>query len=154
MTGTEIAWETRQVASTPTGRIAGPLTPPVPNPSAGRRRSTSTTRPGTVFTTVTPSAPASTAMRAASAMFDSVGESFTNSGRRVSARAPATTARSDAGSEPNSVPPCFTLGQLTFSSKPSTPRGFVAAANSSPATTRANSSVANPTTLYTFRVSP
>ncbi len=54
ITGTLTARDTRHVASTPTGRSAAPLTPPEPKPTAGRRRSTSMTRPGTVFTTVIP----------------------------------------------------------------------------------------------------
>ena len=116
MSGTGTACRTRQVARTPTGRSPAPLTPPLPNPSAGRRRRTSTTSPGRVLTRVSPSAPASTAARAVSAIAGSVGESFTNRARRVAARARVTTSRRAAGSAPNSSPPAFTFGQLTFSS--------------------------------------
>ena len=49
---------------------------PLPKPRAGRRVSTSTTNPGRVFTSVSASAPASTAVRARRDMSLSVGESF------------------------------------------------------------------------------
>ena len=77
MSGTCTALLTFQTASTPTGSNPGPLTPPVPKPSAGFLRSTSITRPGIVFTSVIPSAPASTAALAVSAIADRVGESLT-----------------------------------------------------------------------------
>src|SRR4029078_5482793 len=56
--GSFTARRTLCVANTPTGRIARPLTPPVPKPSAGFRCSTSITNPGIVFTTLIASAPA------------------------------------------------------------------------------------------------
>src|SRR5687768_8038301 len=80
ISGTFTARRTLDVASTPTGSSAVPLTPPVPKPSAGRRRSTSMTSPGMVLTRVRPSAPASTAVCAVRAMSGSAGDSFTNSG--------------------------------------------------------------------------
>src|SRR5688572_12310575 len=95
ITGTFTARATRQVARTPTGINDTPLTPPLPNPSTGRRVSRSITRPGIVFTTVIPSAPASTATDAVRAMSVKVGDSFTNTGRRVASRARPTTSRSD-----------------------------------------------------------
>ena len=69
-----------------------------------------------VFTSVNASAPASTASSALRAMSGRVGDSFTNSGRFVTARARRTTSDNAAGSAPNSMPPAFTLGQLTFNS--------------------------------------
>ena len=61
-------------------------------------------------------APASTATRALPTMSGSVGDSLTKRGRRVAARARRTTSASVRGSAPNSMPPAFTFGQLTFSS--------------------------------------
>ena len=99
------ACRTFQVASTPTGRSAVPLTPPVPKPSAGRRDSTSMTSPGIVFTRVIASAPASTATDALRAMSGSVGDSFTKSGRLRRQRARvARPQRVRTGSAPNSMP--------------------------------------------------
>ncbi len=146
MSGTPTAFRTLAVASTPTGSSSRPLTPPLPKPRAGRRASTSITSPGSVFTSVMPSAPASTATRAAAAMSPSAGDSFTNSGLRVAARHPDTTARSDRSSAPNSSPPAFTLGQLTFSSNASSP-----ASPSSAATTIGKSSTSRPTTFTSTR---
>src|SRR6185312_7813214 len=126
--GTRTACRTFHVASTPTGSNGAPLTPPDPKPNAGRRRSTSTMRPGIVFTSVIPSAPASTATQALAAMSGDAGLSLTKSGRAVAARAPRTTAASVAGSAPNSMPPARTFGQLTLSSNTSTPASSVSAA--------------------------
>lgn len=98
------------------GRSPGPLTPPVPKPSVGRRVSTSMMRPGSVFTTEIPSAPAAAAVAAVRAMSGSVGDSLTKIGFRVAARARVTKSVSDTASAPNSIPPAFTFGQLTFSS--------------------------------------
>src|SRR5262249_55610065 len=114
MTGTFTARDTFHVARTPTGRIAEPLTPPLPNPSTGFRVSRSTTKPGMVFTTVMPSAPQSTEIFAAPAISLSVGDSFTNTVRQVIARVEETTTLSDAGSAPNSRPPWRVFGQLTL----------------------------------------
>ena len=122
ITGTYTARDTCHVASTPTGRIAAPLTPPVPKPSAGRRRSTSITSPGSVLTTVIPSAPRSTAtsrrrgnVRAAWRQLDEQRARRAAAGPRHQIRA----ARD--GSAPNSMPPRRTLGQLTLSSNAGTP---------------------------------
>jgi len=141
------ARDTRHVASSPIGNSAGPLTPPVPKPIFGRRRAVSMTSPGIVLTSVSPSAPESTATCAAATMpAPSDGDSFTNSGRRVHWRAARTSAASATGSAPNSSPPDFTFGQLTLSSNASTP-----ALASRPATTVENSSTLLPTTLTSTR---
>ncbi len=130
------------------GNSAGPLMPPLPKLILGRRRRVSMTSPGIVFTSVSPVAPWSMATRAVSAMpAPSVGDSFTKMGRDVTARAPATSAASAFGSAPNSSPPAFTFGQLTFNSKASTPRS-----PSSADTTVAKSSMLLPTTLTSIRV--
>ena len=143
------AWRTRQVASNPKGSNAGPLTPPVPKPILGVRRDASITRPGMVFTNVRPVAPCSTATRAASTTpAPRVGESFTKMGRAVWAREARTNAASATGSAPNSIPPAFTLGQLTLSSNASTPGTL-----SRPPTTISKSSTLFPTTLTITRVS-
>ena len=53
---------------------------------------------------------------AALEIVDALGDSFTNSGFLVAARAPLMTAFSASGSAPNSMPPLLTFGQLTLSS--------------------------------------
>ena len=111
--------------------------PPLPNPRSGLRDSMSTSRPGIVFTSVRPVDPASSAIVAIRTMSVTAGESFTNNGSVVSARALVTTSRSASGSWPNSIPPARTFGQLTFSSKPSIP-----STPSSRATTSAKCSTA------------
>ena len=78
--------------------------------------SRSITSPGSVFTSEMTSAPCSSATCAIAAMSGSVGDSFTKMGRRVAARASRTIVASALGSAPNSSPPAFTFGQLTFSS--------------------------------------
>src|SRR5690606_20020973 len=64
MMGTSTRWRARQTAWTPMGRMAGPLTPPDPAPTTGRRVSRSKSRPGNVLINVNASAPASTATSA------------------------------------------------------------------------------------------
>jgi hypothetical protein len=156
ITGTRTARRTFQVASTPMGSRPGPLTPPVPNPSAGRRRFTSTTKPGSVFTTVSASAPALTAIRAVAPMSDSVGESFTKIRRRVTPRTCETIVASVAGSLTNSAPPALAFGQLTLSSYPSIAversTAPTPSASSIPMTTDGKSSVVAPTTFTSLRV--
>ena len=150
ITGTSgSACRTRHVASNPSGSNAGPLTPPVPNPILGLRRAASITSPGMVFTSVRPVAPCSIETRAASTTpAPRVGESFTKMGRDVIARDARTNAASATGSAPNSIPPAFTFGQLTLSSKASTP-----GRSSRPPTTVSKSSTLLPTTLTITRVS-
>ena len=100
------------------------------------------TRPGKVFTTDIPSAPASAAVRALAPMSCSVGDNLTKIGLRVACRAVVTTSVSERESAPNSRPPAFTFGQLTLSSYPDT-----AGESSSVDTTAANSSTWFPTTF-------
>src|SRR6185503_13370905 len=100
MIGTFTALLAFHTARTPTGRIAGPLTPPLPNPSAGFLDSTSITSPGIVFTSVSPSAPESTASRAVSAIEERVGESFTKRGFDVTPLARLIKAERIDGSAP------------------------------------------------------
>src|SRR5665213_3014844 len=61
--------------------MPGPLTPPPPLPSVGRRASTSITRPKTVFTNTRALAPARNAASATSRSAGVLGLSFTQRGR-------------------------------------------------------------------------
>ena len=70
-----------------------------------------------MFTTLIASAPASTAMRAASPMSVSVGDELHDQRAIASPRARPQRPRASAhGSAPNPMPPAFVFGQLTFSS--------------------------------------
>ncbi len=74
------ARDTSQTARNAIALIGGPLRPPPPAPSFGRRVSGSTASPITVFTSVRPVAPASTARLAIATRSVTLGESFANSG--------------------------------------------------------------------------
>ena len=104
ITGIPTRSVTRRVASTPMGRSAGPLSPPLPLPSRA------SSIPGTVFTSVTASAPSCCATRAMAARSGSTGESFTLSGRVEARRQAATRLARLRGSAPNSRPPALVLG--------------------------------------------
>ena len=86
-------------------------------------------------------------------MSASVGDSFTNNGRFVATRARRTTSESAVKSAPNSMPPAFTLGQLTLISYPSSAPGeSLSTAASNSAMTSANSSTPKPTMFAILRV--
>ena len=70
---------TCQVIQTASGRIAGPESPPLTLARTGRRRSTSTTMPTNVLTSVTASAPSASAARGLANVGD-VGRGFTHIG--------------------------------------------------------------------------
>src|ERR1700722_17206860 len=98
------------------GLIAPPERPPVGLPMRDLRVRKSTLMAGYVLATVRASLPASAAARAMAAMSDTLGDSFTQSGRRATIRAAATTSAAIRGSLPNCNPPQATLGQEILSS--------------------------------------
>ena len=102
------------------GRIAGPLSPPLPVPRIGRRRRVSMRMPSTVLIAVTPSAPASSHARATATTSGAFGVSFTMTGRSVSAFTARVSSAARLGSEPKIIP-SFTFGHETLSSYATTP---------------------------------
>ena len=103
---------------TATGRIAGPDSPPVTPPSAGRIVSVSITSPSRVLISEKPSTPASAQARAMSVMSVTSGESLANTGWFGSAaRRTAPITRDDAmASQANTWPRLSTFGQEMLTS--------------------------------------
>ncbi len=145
ITGSPVRSTTLRTASNPAGSSSGPLMPPLPFPRRGLDPS-SYRNPGSVLITDIASAPASRAATAMPAMSARAGDSFTESGRLVTARQPDTTAATDDASAPNSMPPALVLGQDRLSSYSAMPSSW-----SRPATTSAYSSTVKPTTLTSTR---
>src|SRR5690606_3183552 len=126
--GTSTRLRACQTAWTPIGSSAGPLVPPVPAPSTGRRVRTSNRRPGTVLISVSASATSPTATAAMAPMSGTLGASCTTSARDVARRAQRTASARRSSREQQIAPPALTLGQHPLSphaanpSPPSTAR--------------------------------
>ena len=115
-----MAERTCQTARTATGRIAGPLRPPVTPPSWGRSRSVSMTIPSSVLIIVSPVAPALTAAWAMPTMSVTSGVSLAKMGMSCGScsRTRATTLADAIGSHAKTRPRLATLGQEMLTSTP------------------------------------
>src|SRR5438270_11503454 len=97
------------------GLIAGPDRPAVIFEIRGLRVSGSIASATKVLISESASAPASSATRAIKGMLVTLGDNFTINGRRESRLQAATTSSNACVSLPKLIPPCFVLGQETFS---------------------------------------
>src|ERR1035438_4288920 len=97
------------------GLMAGPDNPPVTLLRRGRRVSASMDMARNVLVRLTASAPESATTLAMWEMDVTLGESLTMSGRLLAFFARLTRYSSEPGSEPNAMPPAWTLGHETFS---------------------------------------
>ncbi|CDA74468.1 unknown [Ruminococcus sp. CAG:579] len=147
-TGIFTALAVCQTILTATGNTAGPESPPTLFLSIGRRVFMSMRIPSSVLISESASAPAASTALAMSVMLVTFGESFTISGLSGSSFfTAAVTAAATLQSVPKAAPPCFTFGQLMFSSTISTAEGFISEASS------AHSSIEAPAMFAIMRVS-
>ncbi len=139
-----------QTARTATGCTGAPESPPPPAPRTGRPVSVSRARPSSVFTSVSPSAPPSSAPVAISTTSGTLGLSLAQRGRPhlVAAMTRAVASAEWANTRDRSS----TLGQLTLTSSAAIQRpGSVFAAATTSSAARPYSATVRPQMLTTTR---
>src|SRR5208282_2749354 len=129
-----------QTHASPTGLMAGPLSPPTPCDRTGRRRWTSIAIARNVLIALTAAAPPRSAARASPAASFVFGVIFAMTGIGTSFVTARTILSTSAGVPPTSVPNPSACGQLRFSSRAATPVAAIRTAS------RANSSTSPPNT--------
>ena len=108
------AARTRHTAASPTGRTAGPDTPPVTCVMTGSPVRMLMRMPSSVLIRLNASAPLSTAARAGTVMSVTFGVSLTIIFLSVSLRSLVMRRLKATGSVPTLMPPADTFGQLTL----------------------------------------
>ena len=116
ITGIFTALETCHTILNATGFTQAPDKPPVIVDNLGLLVSASIAIPNMVFIKETESAPVASADIASSAIFVTLGESFTMRCLSYTFLTAVTTCSIPAHVTPNAMPPCLTFGQETLSS--------------------------------------